>query len=78
MCRKFAKETGAPTLTLHELRHTHASLLLRAGVHPKIVQERRVLNLQVPSGMPKYVYEQYDLGILGDVADLQREYRRKI
>lgn len=39
---------------------------------------RRVLNLQVPSGMPKYVYEQCDLGILGDVADLQREYRRKI
>ena len=40
VCRKFAKETGAPALTLHELRHTHASLLLRAGVHPKIVQER--------------------------------------
>jgi len=39
---------------------------------------RRVLNLQVPSGMPKYVYEQCDLGILDDVADLQREYRRKI
>jgi hypothetical protein len=28
--------------------------------------------------MPKYVYEQCDLGILSDVADLQREYRRKI
>ncbi|NYE19469.1 tyrosine-type recombinase/integrase [Microbacterium immunditiarum] len=25
---------------LHELRHTHATLLLRAGVHPKIVSER--------------------------------------
>lgn len=40
VCQRFAKETGAPALTLHELRHTHASLLLRAGVHPKIVQER--------------------------------------
>lgn len=29
-----------PTLHLHELRHTHATLLLRAGVHPKIVSER--------------------------------------
>lgn len=28
------------TLHLHELRHTHATLLLRAGVHPKIVSER--------------------------------------
>ncbi|NNC13790.1 tyrosine-type recombinase/integrase [Planctomonas sp. JC2975] len=25
---------------LHELQHTHATLLLRAGVHPKIVSER--------------------------------------
>ena len=25
---------------MHELRHIHATLLLRAGVHPKIVSER--------------------------------------
>lgn len=29
-----------PTLHLHELRHTHATLLLTEGVHPKIVSER--------------------------------------
>lgn len=29
-----------PTLHVHELRHSHATLLLRAGVHPKIVSER--------------------------------------
>ena len=27
-------------LRLHDLRHTHATLMLRAGVHPKIVSER--------------------------------------
>ena len=27
-------------LRLHDLRHTHASLMLQAGVHPKIVSER--------------------------------------
>lgn len=27
-------------ITLHDLRHTHATLLLQAGVHPKVVQER--------------------------------------
>ncbi|MBQ3443028.1 MAG: tyrosine-type recombinase/integrase, partial [Selenomonadaceae bacterium] len=26
--------------TFHGLRHTHATLLLRQGVNPKIVQER--------------------------------------
>jgi integrase len=31
---------GLPWVTLKGLRHTHASLLLQAGVNPKIVQER--------------------------------------
>jgi integrase len=27
-------------LSLHGLRHTHATIALRAGVHPKVVSER--------------------------------------
>lgn len=27
-------------IRLHDARHTHASLILKQGVHPKIVQER--------------------------------------
>ena len=38
--RKLARRTGFAGLRLHDARHTHASLLLRQGVHPKIVQER--------------------------------------
>lgn len=40
--RYHSSEAGlmAPRVTLHELRHTHASHLLAAGIHPKIVQER--------------------------------------
>lgn len=37
---KVVKRSGLPRLTCHDLRHTHASLALRAGIHPKIVQER--------------------------------------
>ena len=37
---KLAKRIGLPGVRLHDLRHTHASLLLRQGVHPKIVSER--------------------------------------
>jgi integrase len=33
-------EAGLPNIRFHDLRHTHASLLLEAGVHPKVVQER--------------------------------------
>ena len=31
---------GSLGIRLHDARHTHASLLLKQGVHPKIVQER--------------------------------------
>lgn len=33
-------ETELATITLKELRHTHATLLLSNGEHPKVVQER--------------------------------------
>jgi integrase len=33
-------KTCLPEIRFHDLRHTHATLLLAAGVHPKIVQER--------------------------------------
>jgi integrase len=31
---------GLPAIRLHDLRHTHATLALKAGGHPRIVQER--------------------------------------
>lgn len=31
---------GLPSLRLYDLRHSHATLLLAAGEHPKVVQER--------------------------------------
>ena len=34
------KKAGLPQVRLHDLRHTHATMLLAAGVHPKIVSER--------------------------------------
>ncbi|MHB8084795.1 MAG: tyrosine-type recombinase/integrase [Dehalococcoidia bacterium] len=35
-----AKHAGLKAIRLHDARHTHASILLKQGVHPKIVQER--------------------------------------
>ena len=31
---------GLPRIRLHDLRHSYATLALKAGVHPKIVSER--------------------------------------
>jgi len=36
----MATKAGLTPIRLHDARHTHASLMLKQGVHPKIVQER--------------------------------------
>lgn len=37
---KLCKRAGVPYIRIHDMRHTHATLLLEQGVHPKIVSER--------------------------------------
>ena len=37
---RHAKAAGLQRIRLHDLRHTHATLALSAGVHPKVVSER--------------------------------------
>ena len=34
------QEAGATRIRLHDLRHSHATHMLEAGIHPKVVQER--------------------------------------
>ncbi len=36
----LAQRSNVKIIRLHDARHTHASLMLKQGIHPKIVQER--------------------------------------
>ena len=38
--RRIVKNAGLKGIRIHDLRHTHATLMLKAGVHPKVVSER--------------------------------------
>ena len=41
--REFARQvkaSGLPKIRFHDLRHSYATLALKAGVHPKVVSER--------------------------------------
>ena len=44
LSHEFAKVAGrvhdVPRVRFHDLRHSHATQLLCAGVHPKVAQER--------------------------------------
>nr|WP_277601333.1 site-specific integrase [Brevibacillus marinus] len=37
---RIVKAAGVPQIGLHDLRHTHATLLLKLGENPKVVSER--------------------------------------
>lgn len=38
--QRHAKKLGLPAIRLHDLRHSHASMLINIGTPPKVVQER--------------------------------------
>lgn len=38
--RRFIKQSGLPEIRFHDLRHTHATILLQMGVNPKMVADR--------------------------------------
>lgn len=43
ICRQIkliSKHTGLPRIRTHDLRHSHASLLIKEGVQPKVIQNR--------------------------------------
>ena len=37
---RLIKKYGLPDIRFHDLRHSHATQLLKQGVHPKVVSER--------------------------------------
>lgn len=40
LLHKLLADAGLPDMRFHDLRHSAATMLLVAGVHPKVVQER--------------------------------------
>lgn len=40
MLKQHAQKLGLPVIHLHDLRHSHASMLINLGTPPKVVQER--------------------------------------
>lgn len=40
LCKKYATKIGKPAFSMHGTRHTHATLLIEAGVNFKVIQAR--------------------------------------
>jgi integrase len=62
----IVRRAGLPTIRLHDLRHSAASLALAAGIHPKVVSERLGhANIQITLD----TYSHVVAGLQDDAAD---------
>jgi integrase len=60
-CRRHLGDDALPPVRLHDLRHGWATMALRAGVHPKVVQERLGhSNIAITLGIYSHVLEEMD------------------
>ena len=85
--RKVARKAEVLTLRLHDLRHTHASLMLQQGIHPKIVSERLGhANIQmsldtyshVLPGLQEAAAQRFDLALSQNNTHPQSEMVREV
>ena len=63
---RIAKSVGCTGVQLHHLRHAHASVLIAAGVHPKVVQDRLG---HASAAFTMQVYGHVASGLQGEAAE---------
>ena len=62
----MARSFGRPDIHFYSLRHTHASLMLAAGIHPRMVSERLG---QSSISVTMEIYSHVLPGLLEDAVD---------
>lgn len=65
--KAFIERSGVPKIRFHDLRHTHATLLLELGVNPKVVADR-LGHASVKETLDTYSH--VSLSMQGNVAEL--------
>jgi integrase len=80
---RHVRRAGLPPIRLHDLRHTHATLMLAAGVNPKVASERlghhsAAFTLDVYAhvvpGMQRAAAEQISDMVLGEPPDISDDF----
>lgn len=70
-CKKYAKQIGIDNFTMHGTRHTHATLLLEAGVNFKIIQVRLGhSSFQETMNTYSHVTPILEVGVIENVEDI--------
>jgi integrase len=69
---RIAARAGVPKVRLHDIRHTHGTLLIKAGVPVKVVSER------LGHGNPAFTIDTYQHVLPGMQADAARIFEKLI
>jgi len=69
---RIARRAGVPVIRLHDLRHTHGTLLIAAGVPVKVVSER------LGHATPSFTIETYQHVLPGMQADAARVFEQLV
>jgi integrase len=69
---RIVKRSGVPRIRLHDLRHTHGTLLIKAGVPVKVVSER------LGHGNPAFTIDTYQHVLPGMPAEAARMFESLI
>ena len=69
---RIANRAGVPRIRLHDIRHTHGTLLIKAGVPVKVVSER------LGHGNPAFTIDTYQHVLPGMQAEAARTYEQLI
>jgi integrase len=69
---RIARRAGLPVIRLHDLRHTHGTLLIKAGVPVKVVSER------LGHATPAFTIDTYQHVLPGMQADAARLFEKLI
>jgi integrase len=69
---RIATRAGVPKIRLHDIRHTHGTLLIKAGVPVKVVSER------LGHGNPAFTIDTYQHVLPGMQAEAARVFEQLI
>ena len=62
--RDLLKKHGLPLIRFHDLRHSHASLLVKCGIQPKIISRRLGhSNINITMDLYSHIYEDTDKAV---------------
>jgi integrase len=69
---RIARRAGVPRIRLHDVRHTHGTLLIKAGIPVKVVSER------LGHGNPAFTIDTYQHVLPGMQAEAARVFEKLI